>query len=69
MFGDGVGRQQPQHAFAGLVLFGAAAGLSCGFLRGGAERAGEDDRQRETHEIEERFHGTPGLAQRPPGAA
>jgi hypothetical protein len=41
MFGDGIRRQQPQHAFAGLVLLGARRF----FLRdGGTEGAGEDNR-------------------------
>ena len=44
MFGDGIGRQQPQQAFDVTRLGFARLILSAG----GSEGAGENDRQRET---------------------
>ncbi len=69
MFGDGIGRQQPQHAFAGLVLLGAGGFFLRLFLRGGrAEGAGEKDRQRETQKRSLSWHAALQNGYVPPGS-
>jgi hypothetical protein len=58
MLGDGIGRQQPQHAFRGLLPFGGssfATGRLCLALGGvvgacGIKRAGKDNCQYEAAE-------------------
>jgi hypothetical protein len=62
MFGDGIDRQQPQHAFRGLLPFSdslfasrsraAFGGVVCAC---GMKRASQDNRQHETVE-EEKGH-------------